>query len=299
MEWLLVNIILLLCVLVIILMLKIHLMRKAAAEIQEAFANRLRADTNTLITISSSDKYMRRLAADINVQLRELRELCQRFRSGDLEVKNAIANISHDIRTPLTAIFGYLELLSKEKVSENAARYIKVIGNRAEMLKSMSEELFDYSYEVSSDIELEQKPVDVGRVLQESIASFYTEFVKNNIIPNIEITEKKIVRQANPAALSRVFSNLLSNAIKYSEGDFEIVLTDSGEFRFINTVYSLSNVEVGRLFDRFYTVENARKSTGLGLAIVKVLIEKMSGEITAHYANDRLRISFYLSEIKG
>lgn len=291
MEFWLGIIILILCVVIAALMLKIHFMRKAALEIKEAFADRLQSDTNMVITLSCKDKYMRGLANDINLQLKELRAQRHRYQSGDMEVKNAITNISHDIRTPLTAICGYLELLSKEEVSETAGRYIKIIENRADMLRNMSEELFNYSYEVSTDLELKMEPVDVTRVLQESVASFYADFMKYDITPDIEITEKRIVRQADSAALSRVFSNLLSNAIKYSDGDFEITLTDSGEIRFANTASSLSNVEVRRLFDRFYTVESARKSTGLGLSISKVLVEKMGGEITAEYDEDKLTIS--------
>ena len=287
-------IIIILCVAVMILLIKIYLMRKAALEIKDAFEERLQTDTNAVITLSCKDKHMRGLATDINMQLKELRAQRRRYQNGDLEVKNAITNISHDIRTPLTAVCGYLELLSKEEVSEDAQRYIGIIENRVDMLRHMTDELFDYSFEASADTPLQMEPVDVNRLLQESIASFYTDFMKRGITPKIEITEKRIMRQADSAALSRVFSNLLSNALKYSDGDCEITLEEDGEIRVTNTAADLNNVEVGRLFDRFYTVETARKSTGLGLSIAKVLVEKMGGEISAEYEDSKLIIRLML-----
>lgn len=279
-----------LCVLSAVLAVKIWLMRKGAGEIEEAFTDRLQTGTNTLIDLSSRDRCLCSLADTINTQLEELCVQRNRFLKGDEEVKNAITNISHDIRTPLTTIYGYLDLLSQEEVSENAAEYIKIIENRAEMLRKLTEELFDYSMDMSGEPEIKIEDVDINCVLQESIAAFYTEFLERGITPNIRMTEERIVCQADPDALSRVFANLLSNVIKYSDGDLDIVLSEKGEILFSNTASSLSHVEVGRLFDRFYTVENARRSRGLGLSISRLLIEKMGGEITAEYENSRLSI---------
>ncbi len=101
----------------------------------------------------------------------------------------------------------------------------------------------------------------------------------------------------NKAALFRIFSNLLNNAIKYSDGDLNISLTDAGEISFSNTASDLNEIDVERLFDRFYTVENARKSTGLGLSISRILIEQMNGTISAQYENGKLRICIRLPEV--
>ena len=289
-------IIFILAVIVLVLAARIYYMRKAAREIDEAFEERLDTETNTLIGISSNDRYMRRLADHINVQLRRLREKRHRFQYGDMEVKNAITNISHDIRTPLTSIWGYLELLEEEEVSENAARYIKIIENRTEMLRDMAEELFDFSVDASAELELKQEAVDVNRLLQESIAAFYANFLEQQITPQIHMTETRVIRLADSAALTRVFSNLLSNVLKYSDGDLDIILSESGEIVFANTASGMDHVEVGKLFDRFYTVENARRSRGLGLSIAKLLIENMNGTITAEYKDKKLIIRITLPE---
>lgn len=112
----------------------------------------------------------------------------------------------------------------------------------------------------------------------------------------IKIPDQKIFRLANEHALTRVLGNMISNAIKYSDGDMKITLSENGKITFSNTAYRLDEIQVGRLFDRFYTVETARKSTGLGLAISKTLIEKMNGTISAEYKNSRLSIHIFLSE---
>lgn len=274
----------------VILAVKIVLMRKAAREIAEEFADRLAGDTNTLIAISGRDGQMRRLAGEINRHLRELRRQRRRFEQGDLELKSAVANISHDLRTPLTAISSYLDLLERTEKSEAVERYLEIIRNRTECMRQLTEELFQYSVITSPDMNAATEPVAVNAVLEESILSFYAALQENKITPDIKITDKKILRMMNRASLSRVFSNLLSNAVKYSGGDLEIVLDDEGEISFSNSAPALGEVEAERLFDRFYTVENARKSTGLGLSIARFLVEQMGGSISAEYAGGRLCI---------
>ena len=285
--WVLVG---MMAVIILLLVLKICALQHAAEEIGRAFADRLMTDTNTLIDLSSADRHMRRLAEDINVQLRKLREARHRFEQGDQELKNAVTNISHDLRTPLTAIYGYLDLLEAEQKTERAEQYLRIIRNRAELLAQLTEELFRYSVILSAENSGMCEPVNVGGVLEESIASFYTALKERNIEPHIRLPEVKVVRTLDRSALARVFSNLLSNALKYSDGDLDIVLSESGTVTFTNTASGLNEVQVGRLFDRFYTVEAARRSTGLGLAIARTLVEQMNGTIAAEYEGGRLSV---------
>ena len=275
---------------IISLFIKIHLLRKSAKEIECSFSERLLTDSNTLIDISSNDKRMRHLANEINIQLRKLRDERRKFQLGDLEVKAAMTNISHDLRTPLTAICGYLDLLEQEEKSETVNRYTAVIRNRTEMLKQLTEELFRYSVILASAEALKIEPVVINNVLEESIASFYTILKEKQISPKIIIPQKKIVRNLDRSALSRIFANLLNNAVKYSNGDLEVTLFENGEIHFINHASNLTEIEVGKLFDRFYTVNNARNSTGLGLSISKALVEKMNGTISAEYHDGMLTI---------
>lgn len=285
-----------LLLLVCILLLKIHMLRKAAREIETAFARRLVTETNTLIDISSNDRYMRSLANAINIQLRKLRTERRRFQQGDSELKNAVTNLSHDLRTPLTAVCGYLELLEREEKSDAVRRYLEIIKDRTELMTQLTEELFRYSVILSVDNAAVKEPVDVNGVLEESAAAFYTALSQRGIAPDIRMPEERVVRTLNRSALTRVFSNLLNNAIKYSDGDLAISLFPSGEIVFTNTASGLDEVQIGRLFDRFYTVETARNSTGLGLAIAKTLVEQMQGTISAEYRDSRLSIRIFLPE---
>jgi Signal transduction histidine kinase len=279
---------------VIVLLFRLRLVQKNVDEIHTELARHLSEDTNTLISISSRDRHIRRLAETLNVQLRDLRKQRRRYLSGDEELKAAVTNISHDLRTPLTAICGYLDLLEAEEKSENAARYIALIQSRAQALKQLTEEFFRYSVILSVGEAFQLEDININAALEESIAAFYPDLVKRGIAPVIQMPEKQIRRQANLAALSRVFGNILSNALKYSDGDLEITLLDSGEIIFANTASKLDEVQVGKLFDRFFTVEAARNSTGLGLAISKALTEQMNGSITAEYRSGKLFVHIVL-----
>ncbi len=280
-----------------VLFVKIYLLQKAAREMKEAFVDRLITDTNILIDISSHDRYMRELANTVNIQLRKLRADRHRFQQGDMELKNAVSNISHDLRTPLTAICGYLDLLEQEEKSTTVERYIEVIRNRTEILKQLTEELFRYSVIITTEDDITKEAVEINRVLEESIAAFYVTLNERKIVPSIKMPKSKVIYYLDSSALARVFSNLLNNAIKYSDGDLDIILSETGEIIFANTASGLNEVQVGKLFDRFYTVEAARKSTGLGLAIAKTLVEQMNGTISAKYENHRLSICILFSDV--
>lgn len=268
---------------------KVYFLRKSAKEITEAFHNRLTTDTNTLIGISSNDPYMRKLAAEINVQLRLLRKEHHRYSQGDLELKEAVTNISHDLRTPLTAINGYLGLLEQEKKSENVQRYLSQIQNRTEVLINLTEELFRYSI-VTSSQSLSCERMDLVRALEECLVSFYAVMKEKNIEPQIELPEEPVWMLLDTGAVNRIFSNIISNALKYSDGNLSVVMSADGTVTFSNTAKNLNAVTVGRLFDRFYTVDSGRNSTGLGLSIAKVLTERMGGTIEANYTDDKLYI---------
>ena len=281
------------CLLIIIIFLavKLYLLKKTAREITASFEKVLNEDTNTGIRISGRDKDMRELTDSINKQLIELRKQYLQYNLGNSELKNAITNMAHDIRTPLTAIYGYLDMIENTDDPEKKSKYISIIRERTEIMKQLTEELFQYSMVVSDDKELELEDVFVNQVLEESISSFYPALTEKNIVPEINICSEKIYRRLNKQALSRIFANLLNNAVKYSDGDLKIKLLPTGEITFANTSKALSSVKAEQLFDRFYTVETALNSTGLGLSIAKNLVERMNGNISADYKDGMLIIN--------
>ena len=284
-----------LSVIVIIFAIKIRIMQKSMDEICSCLSEHLSSDTNQLITVSSNDKHVRHLASEIARQLAELRRQRRQYINGDRELKEAVTNISHDLRTPLTAICGYLDLLETEEMTDNTRRYVEQIANRTEALKALTEELFRYSV-ISSVSGLNYEKINVGRVLEDTLISFYGAFEQKNITPNISLPDGVIIRSLDKSALSRIFGNIISNAVKYSDCDFSVIMTESGEITFSNTASELSSVDVGKLFDRFYTVDSARKSTGLGLSIAKLLTERMGGNISADYKGNVLSITLSFDE---
>lgn len=274
---------------VVVLTIKICMLKKSITEICDGFERSLHTDTNVQVSISSRDETIRTLARAINIQLSELRKIKRQYENGDQELKDAITNISHDLRTPLTAIWGYLDLLEKKDLPEDEKRYIEQIRNRSEALKQLTEELFRYSV-ISSTPEMSYENVDMRRIIEETLISFEGALQEANIIPDIQMPENPIWRRLDSTALTRIFSNIINNAIKYTDGDFSVVLDENGCVTFSNTAKELNTVEVGKLFDRFYTVDSARKSTGLGLSIAKLLTERMKGSIRAEYISDKLNI---------
>lgn len=274
-----------LCLLAYLLALR-HSLREAAEELDE----KLRTDTNTLISISSGDRAMQSLVTHINRQLQALRRERLRLHSGNAELTAAVTNISHDLRTPLTALCGYLDLLEQEPQTGAAARYLAVIRERTDAMRALTEELFHYSVLTATADDLHREPVCLNDVLEQSLAAAYGALSARGITPSVHLPEEKLVRPLDVAALRRVFDNILSNAAKYSDGDLTVTLSPDGSVTFSNHASALSRVEAARLFDRFYTVDSARGSTGLGLSIAKLLTEKLHGTISADYENETLRI---------
>lgn len=287
-----VNIILV--ILVVCLCLKICVMRRSAIEIMEKFRDGVENETNALIDIASRDRCMRRLAESINEELRMFQNERHRFMQGDRELKEAVTNISHDLRTPLTAMCGYLDLLDSEDTSEEVSRYLAVIRDRSEVLKQRMEELFCYAVVTTPSYELQYEEVVLNHALEECISDFYELIRSRGIIPEIQMPEQRIIRYLDRKAVLRIFENVISNAIKYSDGDLAVTLNEEGVIVFANHASGLDEVQVGRLFDRFYTVEDASRSTGLGLSIARTLAEQMGGSMGAEYRDGKVRIRIWL-----
>ena len=290
MEFQSIGLICVLALCVLTLMIYLLILRSSIREVAEELEEKLRTDTNTLISISTGDSSVQLLASRINAQLQALRKERLKLQTGNDELTTAVTNISHDLRTPLTAICGYLDLLEQEPQSEKSGRYLAVIRERTDAMRSLTEELFRYSVITATADELDMQAVRLNDILEQSLAGFYGALSARGITPEIRMPEAAVIRELDAAALRRIFDNILSNAVKYSDGDLAVSLLPDGTVTFSNSAPSLSRVQAERLFDRFYTVETARNSTGLGLSIAKLLTEKMGGTITAEYESGHLQI---------
>lgn len=281
----------------ILLITKILILRISIKNLRIDYEERAGLRSNTLLRVTGRDHEMRKLVISMNKTLEKLRDSFQQYEQGDQELKTAITNITHDLRTPLTSISGYLELSEEISKSDDLKRYLDIIRERTETMKKLTEELFDYSIITGGEVTEEKRDVFVNQVLEDCVMDFYPAFMERGIEPVLDITEKHIVRSLYPSYVERIITNLLSNALKYSDGDLEITLSENGKLRIANSAKALSNVEVNKLFNRFYTVENARNnSTGLGLSIVKLFTERMGCKLDAGYESGKLVIEIDFPE---
>lgn len=283
-------------IVIILLILKILEMKKSIREMEERFTDILKLDTNSLITISSGDKDLRKLGKIINENLKTLRKLEIEYEQGNQELKSSITNISHDLRTPLTAIRGYLDLIDHKNLTKKQKDYLEYIDIKVKDLISLTEQLFDFSKGIDQNKDMKKEDVNLNQVLEEVICSSYELFKKNKVEPKIYITDKPIVKKLNKEMLKRILENILSNAIKYSEENFIIRLKDDEVIEFSNKTTVLDKISAEKIFDRYYTVENAKKSAGIGLSIAKQLVELNQGKIKATYEKSILKITIIFKE---
>ena len=280
---------------VLALGVKVWLLRRGARALRLGLAQKLREDTNTLLSLPCRDRELRRLAASLNEELRLLRKERLRYQQGDRELKEAVVNVSHDLRTPLTALSGYVELLKGEALSPAGQRYLSQIEDRAQAMQAMTEELFRYSL-AAEETALTLEPVDLRAAVEEALLSFYGAFQQKGVVPQLSLPQGPVTRQLDKAALSRVLGNILTNALKYSPGELAVALSPAGGLTFSNPAPGLDPVSAGRLFHRFYTVESSAQSTGLGLSIARELTQRLGGTISARWESGRLQVELTFPE---
>ena len=266
--------------------------RRAARQLRELNKNR----TEKKIDLAFFDRDIENLAKEINDQIDLTRKAKAEKRKTENELKQAISYISHDIRTPMTTILGYIQLLESGDVSPDMRQqYIATIKNGAQRLKVLLEDFFELSIIEQTDYPVKMEKIKLNHVVLEVLVGFYEEFNKRNIEPSINIPENDIVIMGDLSAVKRVIENLVINAIRHSSGNVAIHLEEfapSVQLAISNSVKQLNDEDIRHMFDRFYKADQTRTGkgtgTGLGLPIAKNLMEKMNGTITAELIDGRL-----------
>ena len=257
-------------------------------EIEDNLDIILNNDTNKLITISTNNKRLNRLTTNLNSSLRKIRKLEISYKNGNKELQESITNISHDLRTPLTAIKGYIDLIKKEKSKKKIVEYLKIIENKTEDLVILTEQLYDYSKSLDLKDKLKKEKVCINDILEDTILSYYALIKKKNLTPEINITTKRIYRKIDKNMAIRILENIISNTIKYTDEDIKITLLDNGKIIIKNKSHVLDNTTVNKMFDRYYTIESGSNTSGIGLSIAKQLVNINGGKITAKYSQGYL-----------
>ena len=280
----------LITLILIFLVIKIYVLKKSFKEITNSLDDILNVDTNNIITVSSNDKDIKNLTNNLNKELKELRKQRIKYENKNQELKETITNISHDMRTPLTAIMGYVDLIKNEKEKDIKLEYVEIIERKTDELKKLTDNLFDFSKAVDIKENINKEKCNLNEMLEESLIEFYSIFKSKGIEPKINICKENVYRNVDKILIKRIFENILSNICKYSEGDFKVSLNSKGKIVFTNKASNLDIVSIEKIFDRYYTVENARKGVGIGLSIAKELTRLNNGNIFAKYKNDYLSI---------
>lgn len=251
----------------------------------------------TPVRISSINKEIENLAIEINNLYKKNHESNLRVKENDENLKESIASMAHDLRTPLTSIMGYIQLIESDSVKDiDKNRYLKIIKKRTENLSNLINSFYDLSRIECNEYKMDLKLVDIKEIFCEVLALFYDNFLEANIEPKVVIDEKVSKVIADVESVNRIFSNLINNILKYNSGEVQFIVKDEEKFvvtTFINDAPDLNKEDVEKIFNRFYTGDSSRSdnSTGLGLSIVKALIEEMGYKVEASLEDGKLIIS--------
>lgn len=254
--------------------------------------------TNMRLTSDLPFRELNDLIDGINDVLDLSREIKKASQQSEDSLKETITNLSHDIRTPLTSMDGYFQLLIQSNSEEERKHYLSVIQSRIESLKDMLEELFTYTKLQNENYELTLAPVDFGKCVFDTVFSFYDEFQRKGIKPQIDFCEGHLPIIGNHEAIRRSLQNIVKNALEHGEEKILFQLQQyntEAVFRCTNDIKSSDAIDIDRVFSRFYKADSARSntSTGLGLSIAKGLIDKMGGTISAE-----LEANIFIIEIR-
>lgn len=283
-----------------ILLLKYIRLKKQIQNLSKQIADLAQGNTEKMLDISLIDKDLEQLAGILNGYNEKQRLSVASALHHEEHLKESIANISHDLRTPLTVILGHLQLLNNENLSEEQKKRVETVFNKAERMRELIETFYSLSILDTEQTTPQKERFNVSNLLMNLVTENSPALEHKNIQPEIRLPDNSVFIFSDPNMVERILQNLLTNAIRYSSGRIEIILqqTAKDEILFLikNSVNHITEIDVSRLFERFYTADKSRHNggTGLGLAVVKVLTEKLGGSVEAFLQTDTLVITLEL-----
>lgn len=246
----------------------------------------MKHDSNMLIHREFGLGGIGMLSDRLNDLLELRRKEKQYYQEKETLIADTYTNLSHDIRTPLTSLDGYFQLMEACENVEEQRRYLNIIHERIHSLNEMLEELFMFTKLKNESYRLELTSCCINRILKETVFSYYDEWVRREIQPDIQITEEQLYIDGNKQGLSRIIQNVIKNGLDHGEKKIRIVLKreqNQAVLRISNQVTASEQIDIEHVFDRFYKADAARSktSTGLGLSIAREFVRRMNGEIGA------------------
>lgn len=261
-------------------------------------------ESNMLITRNTDLGGIGELVEELNELLVKQRRLYKEYLAKERIISETYTSLSHDIRTPLTSLDGYFQLLEQSEDPEEQKRYLEIIQERISSLKEMLEELFTFTKLKNEAYELELSPCMVNRIVKETLFSYYEEWTARQITPEFELAEETLCVMGNETALRRVLQNLLKNGLEHGEKTIHICLKrqeDKVCLEVRNHVKDPEKMDVTQVFERFYKADEvrSRNSTGLGLSIAREFVLRMNGTIEAVLEENEFCVRIRLPEHKG
>ena len=261
------------------------------AALSEAMRIMAGGDLRTTVHIEGDDEFSE-MGENLNRLGEELRSLMEREREAEKSKSELVTNIAHDLRTPLTSIVGYLDILRSKRDSldtETAVHYTDIAYEKSKKLEKLINELFGFTKLSGGELAMHVSRLDLVQLLAQLLEEFYPSFVNAGLHYELIADRESLGIEGDPELLARVFENLIGNAIKYgAEGkQLRVYLVTEENFvtvRVVNYGKLIPAEELPHVFDRFYRVEQSRNAktggTGLGLTIAKNIVEMHRGEIT-------------------
>ncbi|MDE5772140.1 MAG: HAMP domain-containing histidine kinase [Ruminococcus sp.] len=252
-----------------------------------------------LVTIELVDHDIENIVQEINDLLEQIQQTVIKGKASSAVLKSSIADISHDMKTPLTSVIGYLQLAEKECEDEKVGEIIKTCLERTHYLNSLINDFFELSVIESQGCTPKLESVDVAGVISEQILASYPIFEEKNISPHFENSDKIVMAYADANMLNRVIQNLISNGVKYASGDISFVVCCENEKAIITVSNPVNTyIDTTHIFDRFYTQDKSRsKGNGIGLYICRQFTEAMGGNINAEIDGNFLSIKVVLNSV--
>lgn len=272
-------------------------LKRQIKSINSQLKTRRQEQSHQTLHLDLLDNELNELSANINDALESEKLLRIRVQESERNFKELIANVSHDMRTPLTAVKGYLQMLENVPYTSEDKESYDMTVKHVNLMQRRVEQFFEYSYYVSRDDCPKLTQVNLTNEIIESILEF---------IPLYETAGRRIIFEreipaiimADKEMLHRILQNLLNNSLKHSDSDTFISVRDNNTLVISNRISNYSEFDINKIFDRFYTVDKARTaSTGLGLSIVKILAEKMEAITFAQIEQDNLELSLKFKSV--
>lgn len=298
------GIIVVLAAAVAVLAVRTAVMRREIRSMSRQLEDLSSGRTEKKISLTLVDARLNELATQINENMELQKQLRIDARKSEQRLKDSIAGVSHDLRTPLTAIIGYIQMLERSGLSGEQQEKATIILKKANAMRELVESFFELSVIESGQSELAEEAVNFTNIVSEAVVDFIPRFEAAELKPDVDLGDKSLYMAGDTTALRRIVQNLLSNALKYTAGRVEVTLEESAGkiiLTVANEVRPDTPPDMERLFERFYTADDSRNSgsAGLGLYIVKLLAEKMQGAVSASLENKTLSIYVVFQEEKN